>query len=101
MNIRTSTHLVAPEWDNVASSHNTLPETQSDNADLMQVLIRKNLVRYLHPINDPVFSAHTEYTQRLDLANEGNDTTYLSDSPHSVISCRQQVIKLDYVRWQY
>jgi len=90
--ISTTTHFAAPEWNNVASSHDTLPETASDAADLMQVLIKKNLVRYLSPIDDPVFSAHTKYTQRLDLVNEGNQTTYLSDSAHAVISCRQQVL---------
>lgn len=67
----------------------------------MQVLIKKNLVRYLHPIDDLVFSAHTKYTQRLDLVNEGNMTTYLSDSPHAVISCRQQVRKTYLIKKLY
>jgi hypothetical protein len=93
---RTATHFEAPEWNAVASSHETLPETESEEADLMQIMIKKNLVRYLHPVDDPVFSAHTEYTQRLDAVNEGNDTTYLSDSPHSVIACRQQVVSLQH-----
>lgn len=69
---------------------NPLPEMRRNDSDLVLKLVMKNKVAYDSPVDDPVFSAHEEFTT-FDQTDGTNVTFYFSDFPGSVIGCTQQV----------
>jgi hypothetical protein len=76
--------------DDVALGINTIPEMQRDDADVALGAIWLNDVVYEHPVNDPLFSAHSNWTY-----NPGGGypsrPLYRSDNAAGVIGCAEQV----------
>jgi hypothetical protein len=77
-----------PEWSAITNIK-VVPELRSDDADMILLMVTKNLIRYRNPVNDPFFAAHRPFLSESALS--GEKPTYLSDWPNSCMGCRQQV----------
>lgn len=67
-----------------------LPGMNKTDADLSLVVIAKNNVKYIHPVDDPVFAAHKAFNHT-QVSHLGSHIAYSSDWPNAVLGCSQQV----------
>ncbi|KAF2132750.1 hypothetical protein P153DRAFT_382375 [Dothidotthia symphoricarpi CBS 119687] len=70
-----------------------IPELRRNDGDTILKTIGLNGLRYVFPVDDPLFSAHKPYTGILALSDTGevrNITTYSHDDPLKAIGCLQQ-----------
>lgn len=81
---KVTVYAAEPGW-----SVQLMPELQRNDADVTLKLVARNAVRYLNPVNDPMFSAHRGRTTQN--TNGENKTTYWADFPGSVVGCARQV----------
>lgn len=71
------------------ASFQAIPELQVLNADVSVRLTRTNSMRFLTPVDDPMFAAHQETILR-DAADRFNRTLYYSDNPGTMLGCTEQ-----------
>lgn len=65
-------------------------ELMRDDADIVLISKSSNAIRYMHPVNDPLFSAHTIGGYQMEREG-GNISYYHTDIPTTVLGCAQQV----------
>jgi hypothetical protein len=66
---------------------------ESDDANTVILQIRKDGIRYNHPVDDLLFAAHSA-VNLTDISKGDSIVSYLSDWPVSMIACRHQVCSL-------
>jgi hypothetical protein len=76
------------DYQFMASDFRVIPELDRKDADVSLKLVTKNSLKYLRPVDDPLFSAHR--AQNVTMQG-GGMIQYLSDFPGSIIGCVQQV----------
>jgi hypothetical protein len=86
--VRYNTAYGNPAWADMNDFY-PLPEMQSENKDLVIVMLWKNSMGYGEPVNDPFFSAHDQ--EEVGTTGGTNETWYYSDSIASAMGCTQQV----------
>lgn len=79
----------AEENNRRVASFVAIPELQVPNADVSVRLTRTNSMRFLTPVDDPMFAAHQETILR-DAADRFNRTLYYSDNPGTMLGCTEQ-----------
>ena len=66
-----------------------IPELQRRDADVGLKIVSTNVVAFQQPVNDPMFSAHRNFT--FTLTEQTNRTIYIADSIASIMGCTMQV----------
>ena len=79
---------MSPKWEAI-SDFEAIPELKSDTADLILLMVGKNLIKYGSRVNDPFYAAHQSFLR--DDAMPSEKPQYFSDWPNSSMGCRQQV----------
>ncbi|KAF2789703.1 hypothetical protein K505DRAFT_341043 [Melanomma pulvis-pyrius CBS 109.77] len=77
-----------PVWD-AFTKFRPLPETKTEDADLLLIMIPKNQMKYVNPMNYPVFSAQKPCVYRLPSWTTSK-ALYFSDWPSSTLGCKLQ-----------
>ncbi|KAJ4290359.1 hypothetical protein N0V90_010575 [Kalmusia sp. IMI 367209] len=80
----------SPFWREFGGTFSPIPQLKSNSSDLVVAIIVKRGTLFLDPVDDPLFSAHKVFKQRMT-SNE-TDASYLSDLPASAFACQYQIV---------
>lgn len=85
----TAVYYNDPENGDFSNTYAPLSGFKTADADIVVIGVAANAVKFRHPVDDPVFSAHRNSSIRR--YDDSVLEFYLPDSPLSVIACQEQV----------